>query len=57
MGSTPEGSGDHGYDMAHQDLEAAGQQTPSSDERQHAAPPPSGQDPSGDYGYDEAHGF
>ena len=58
MGSTPDPSGDYGYDMAHEDLEGARQQTPASSEQQHVPPPPSGaQDPAGDYGYDEAHGF
>jgi hypothetical protein len=57
--STPEPSGDHGYDLAHQDLAAAAEvQHPPSPEHRHAAPPPPPeQDPAGDYGYDEAHRF
>jgi hypothetical protein len=57
MGSTPDPSGDHGYDLAHQDLEAAEGQHPASPEHRQAAPPPPEQDPTGDYGYDEAHRF
>jgi hypothetical protein len=56
MGTTPDPSGDYGYDLTHQDMDAAAQQ-PAPPERQRPASPPPEQDPAGDYGYDEAHRF
>jgi hypothetical protein len=55
MGRTQEPGGDYGYDLVHEDLEAAaGRPDPASGE----APPPAGpEDRTGDYGYDEAHDF
>jgi hypothetical protein len=57
MSTTPDPSGDYGYDLTHQDLDAAAGHAATSPESHPAAPPPPDRDPAGDYGYDEAHGF
>jgi len=55
MGRTQEPGGDYGYDLAHEDVQAASRRPDAAGEE--PAPASGAEDRSGDYGYDEAHDF
>jgi hypothetical protein len=55
MGRAQEPGGDYGYDLVHEDVQAAAGRPDR--ERADTAPQPGRDESSGDYGYDEAHDF